>query len=302
MHIVRLLTLTFYVVLLAAPGAQAKDLILDAVLDCGFEPVEALFFVHRDGQSAVYPAALSELGSSEQQTSSARYLAMLPLPIEDLPQQLNASAFARAENGTGCFAELEIESQQELGRRLNYAVAIREKVADRRSQLGALGNEIKKSSEDIARLRQDARIIGRLGRIAQKESEIKLLEEKVNMLTQDLERLNGFLQQASMQSVPRNFVRRQGELTSQLEELATAGRMVEDNEQQRTQISQEDWQQNLALIEETRYDDINELTSQLEQLRAARIRSETQLAVGRRNVPGSTAADYPPAQTERYLP
>ncbi len=137
-----------------------------------------------------------------------------------------------------------------------------------------------KQEISLKRIRSDANVIGNLERINQSRQELSALEQEERGLRQDIETLTSFLKAAAREAKPANFERRKLMLTQQLEELTRLVSTVESQEAQRKQLSQSDLDAKMRLIEETRYENVNELESQWLQLKTARERLELEAAQG----------------------
>ena len=168
------------------------------------------------------------------------------------------------------------------------ASTLRDYLLGKKGQLSELQVTNEEDGQEIRRLRSDAEVIGNLGRITQRMEEVSIMREQRKQITEDAERLETFIQQAAVQPEPNNFIRRQSQLTSQLEELAQVVQSVEQDESTRRSFSEAQLQRQLALIEETRTASVPELQAQLATLQKASRRLEKQLGFDK----GEAVEDY----------
>jgi hypothetical protein len=137
----------------------------------------------------------------------------------------------------------------------------------------------KEQNSEIKRLKGDATVIARLGRVDALQARIEQLQLRVAGIEADISYLKNFLRLAKKQSEPRNFARRERELVKQLKLLADASRDIEASERSRREASQGELQQQLRMIEATRSISEEQLLERLRVIREKRMKIEEKLGV-----------------------
>jgi DNA repair exonuclease SbcCD ATPase subunit len=273
---------------------SAENIWLDAQVNCGFKPKSANFFITANEFELVSEAYLIQ--KTGQYSSDMDYYALTLIELDDIPNILSYSIFLEGDNKQACFYEVTKQNKEQLLERISWTENLRKKVLSERNQLQILRNNIRKSEDNLSRLRHEASQIGNLRSIAIAQEELKKLEERRRMLNNDIERLNEFLLKAKNQATPRNFVKRQAELTTQMEELAQIGKKAEENEHTRKVSTSDDTQKMQSLVEQVGSEDFEQLKQELKQLRIKRQKLEN--SQGQSNPSTINQA----VEEENYLP
>jgi len=173
------------------------------------------------------------------------------------------------------------------------------RLQERQEQLKSWKMQAKVQGESLERLRSDAEVIGNLGRLTIGVEERDRTLAAITNIKGDIDNLRHFLKLANSAPVPSNFKRRENILTKQLAELANSATMAEKEERQRKSHSEGKLRRELALIEDTRTDNIDQLRRDLEQLRSRRKALEQRYGI---QAGGSQASSAPSANDDYELP
>lgn len=275
----------FFLLLCLVPlcaAAAPTSVIVDGAVKSEFKPTEVYFFVSlNDGPVILQQGLLLE-------DDTGGYRAGTVIKSNNAVTTVRYSLLAHGKTNQFWLSHFPEETLAADAPRLQSVSEVRHRVIQTKSELARWQEKIEDEAGGLRRLRTDAEVIGNLGRITRLMEQVNLLKEEKGRLTDDIERLRGFLKRASVQEPPKNFVRRQGELTSQLEELARTVKGVEEGEDVRRSLSEAELQSKLALIEETRLADADDLEAQLRTLRSARERLEGELGFDK----GDSAENY----------
>ena len=253
---------------------DSHSVVVDAAVDADFAPQQVYFLVRmNDTDVQLQQALLLEDGVA----GSYRYHAGTVFKSEKPVETIEFSLLAHGKGNQFWMKHFPEEELAADHPRMLSVEGMRKKVLAAKSLQKQWEDKLTTDKETLRRLRKDAEVIGNLGRITRLLEQLDLLKEEQARLVEDKARLQDFLKKASSQAKPKNFVRRQAELTGQLEELARIVQGVEESETVRKSLSEAELQRRLALIEETRLADADDLESQLKQLQQARKRIENDL-------------------------
>lgn len=249
-----------------------------------FRPSEAIFLVRENEKTELIAqrAVLLEVGEDKE------LLAVALIKPEVLLRSAECSVLFKEGDANFSFHSVPSKDCNSDSFAEGGIGELNKRISQSEEELRVLRQSIDEDQEQIRRLRSDAEVIGNLGRITEKAEQIKVLEEQKTRITQDIERLSTFLKQAAVQTSPRNFTRRQLELTTQLEELAEVVQSVEQDESARRSFSEAQLQRQLAMIEETRSARVPELEAALQSLNSAVSRLERRLGFDQ----GEAVEDY----------
>ena len=153
---------------------------------------------------------------------------------------------------------------------------LRSSLLQHKQSTSEIALKVKQQQENLERLRDDADLIGGFGRIIEIREMTERTKEEIAHLKNDMDNLKSFLNMARARPEPRNFSRREFELTRQIAELAEVAKNSEGNELTGRLQRQAEIQRKLAAIESTRYDNYEDLVEELN--RARKKRQELELA------------------------
>jgi hypothetical protein len=120
----------------------------------------------------------------------------------------------------------------------------------------------------LNRLRADAEVIGGVSRIIDAKEEKQRIDLEIASIDKNIKSLDKLVQVARSRPAPRNLARREQQLSSQVTLLAAAAKDAENGENSRRGVAEQSLQQKLALVEQTRDDDIDLLKRELQSLQA----------------------------------
>lgn len=150
----------------------------------------------------------------------------------------------------------------------------REEMGEWRETIATTEKEMEERVAELRRLRSDAELIARSQRVIDVELRIQDAEQEMEGIERDIESLKGFVQLAKSSKPPRNYARRELELTQQLKALAEATKKAESEENKRVAQGQVELHNVRMVIEQTRFEDINALQNELARLRRYRLKLE----------------------------
>lgn len=155
---------------------------------------------------------------------------------------------------------------------------IREKLLDRKKVLQSWKVQVDAQTSSLQRLRKDAEVIANVGKIIEVKEENERANSDIEAIQKDIDNLKHSLTIVKSFPAPKNFSKRELELTEQLAQLADSARAAESNEFNRRTIAENALQKNLALLEATRDANPAELEQQLANLIAERQKLEAESA------------------------
>ncbi len=243
--------------------AQERAVIIDRGVLCPFTPVSADFLLELPGYALIVPAQVIVPGTKGQKFHVGTAV--------ELPEELSTlqySLILRGDGGSIKFVPPHILPLSAVRKRT--LEGLRERLAQRKKLLESWRVQERVQHDSLERLREDAEVIGNLGRIAEKAEELKRVRLEIAGTEKDIQNLQRFLKLASKSAEPQNFVKRRAILNQQLEELVKQARAMEAGERERKVTGETKLQRELRLVEETRTDDYDVLRDELSRLRESR--------------------------------
>ncbi len=149
---------------------------------------------------------------------------------------------------------------------------LRAKLLARKHVLDSWQVQLKVQGDALRRLRDDADTIANFGRIIEAQDELSRSQSEFDNLGRDIENLQKFLVLIKNFPEPRNFSRREGELTRQLAMLSEVAKKSESSQDQRAASSEGEMQRKIEIVEATRDEDLDALQRRLFELRRTRAR------------------------------
>jgi hypothetical protein len=144
---------------------------------------------------------------------------------------------------------------------------LREHLLKRKQEARSWQTQTDAQDDSLRRLRADADIVADLGRIVEAREDIDRVKQSIRGLQQDQMNLEEFLRLARTAPQPRNFASRERQLTKQIVELANSAKGTETGEFGRRTEAEREVQRKLAVVEQARGLDFDELQRELVQLR-----------------------------------
>ena len=163
-------------------------------------------------------------------------------------------------------------------------IKAREQLQKQRQVLVSYQVQVKTQEQILKRLRNDADLIGAQQGFNQIEAKFRTSSEDLSALEREIRNLELSTEQIKSQPAAVNGAAREIEITKQLAELAQAARAAEQSQQQTTNTDSA-LAESLRLIEETRFDQPDQIRAELVKMRRRRqelletLQEQTQSAV-----------------------
>lgn len=262
--------------------------ILSHTLDLNFVAEEAFFIIEMENSVRKVKAVMvPPFGQDEPNTGGGKWHLGAFLQV---PAQLTSLKYSVLVRGVDKYVEYVPNVSWELNTQNTFSGSVellKGYLNQRRQVLRSWQAQMRVQDESLKRLRADADIIAQVGKIVEVKEEVDSIKGEINSLSRDAEVMHEFLKQVRNQAQPKNFSRREIDLTKQISELVQVVKSAEAGEGHRRKKSQSELDKKLALLEETRLDDEDNLRSELASLRARRIKLE--------NASSSTPDDKSPS-------
>ncbi len=156
----------------------------------------------------------------------------------------------------------------------DYPEGIKRNIISRKSELQALNLELNREVFNLKRLRVEAGRKADLGKIIQLEEEARSIEDSISAISRDVENLKDSLEIVKEMKEPARFEKRRVTLTEQLSDLARAALDAEQSASSRKHSSQLQLEENLTIIDATRFDDLEELEAEYLSLTGKEFKAE----------------------------
>ena len=251
------------------PSTLKRYVTLDHSVDLSFTPEDILYFV--DFGDSVGERIRGSLLQSRAEKSSLKeglrhWSSAARIPV---PEGKDTVYYGVLYIGRDRKFYLEPRNGREV-KNSESTDALREKLLQKKELLKSWEIQVKTQEETLQRLRDDANVIGNLGRILEVKDELEHTHEVTSMLDRDIDNLKEFLRLARARVMPKNYAGREEQLTRQIADLAQAAKGAESQEFSRKSKAQGELQRKLGLIEQTRNDSFDDLQRALVKLKAQR--------------------------------
>lgn len=144
----------------------------------------------------------------------------------------------------------------------NSAANLKGEILSERGNLKSLQSELSREVYNLKRLRVEAGRKADLGKIIQIEEDTRRIKDEVQAIARDIKNLRESLEIVKEMGEPARFEKRKVTLTEQLSEFAKAALAAEQSATTRKKSSEAELEQKLALIDSTRFDDLEELEAE----------------------------------------
>ncbi len=182
--------------------------------------------------------------------------------------------------------ELSVSDARLFGGRTD---ALYEALSLQKSQVREQQLQVDALEAELRRLRADADIIADLARIVEVREDFKRTRQLIDDLQVDQENLQGFVKGAKALPDPRNFASRERQLTTQIAELVALAKETEGSEGLRRAESEQELRYKLEVIDRARGLNLQQLYSEIEQLRRGNQGAEAPLGSAPLKKPGASA-------------
>lgn len=259
-----ILLMTFFLSALPAYLLAEDLIIIDELVELSFEPKHSSVFVSTsDGQLRKFPALVIPIGESGKSLNRKTYL------IGALLSKLSATPVTMSIAAVGVNGEESNTPVKEIHISPNHnisAAVLREEVKRQRDKNSEIKSDLDKEILNLKQLRVDAAKMSDIGKIIEIEEETRQLRDANQALGRDIEILKAALSEVKELSEPARFERRKVLLTEQLSEMAKAALEVEQSASTRKRSTVSDLDKKLALIDSTRFDDLEELEKEYQNI------------------------------------
>jgi len=250
---------------------------LNRAVDINFVPHKVLFFVNfdRSGEPLRLEGAITPvLNGQGVFAEKRRWVAGVSLRPPAKRRKVLCSLLILGEEKQIYFEpELEIDLTPGMSEVLSTD-GLRTRLLQKKDTLASWQLQISAQQESLQRLREDASVIGNLGRIIELREEVERVKANADNLERDLGHMREFIKIARTRPLPKNYSLREGDLVRQIAELADAAKGAESQEYQRKTHVEGELQRKLSIIEQTRNDDYDELQGELVRVRRQRMQVE----------------------------
>lgn len=248
-----------------ADAEELQTIVLSHSVDIAFQPEEAFILAEIDGSSHKVRAILvPPFSKDEQDQKKGVWWIGAPLKVPKEHEPFSYSILLKGKNReTAAILDL-VGGGPDSG--LEAIPSLKSALASEIEHYKSWSVQVAAQEADLKRQRSDAEVIGNIGRIVESMEEIEATKYEIENLQKDIDNLQEFFKKAKNPRTPKNFTRREIDLTKQTAELAQVAKQVESGESDRRLGAQGDLQRKLALIEATRFDDEVELAAELSRL------------------------------------
>ncbi len=262
----------------AADPDLGKSVFLDRAFELEFKAESATFLIeYQVGQIELLPGLIQH--SLLAQTEPSKSFSGIAGTQVEVPAQRDhfyAGLILESSAGQSIFLPARKVELSDKMVALNSSDRLREHLLLRKGVLQSWNLQVAEQEQSLNRLRDDAEVIGKVERIIELRDETKRVEVEIENLDKDFEMLRRFLSLIKANPAPKNFARRELELTGQLSKLAQAAKLAESGEMERKHSRESDLHYKLDVIESTRDEDPEELKQTLAGLRLKRMQLEKQ--------------------------
>lgn len=279
------LNVSFYILLLILPisahGQSSSDKILfDKAIELEFTPTAAYFFIlFADGtavrkRATIVPPFRSEGSGPGKVKGKWLFGTRAAIPADT--NLIENSLLITGDDGRFAFMPPEERKRDSSDMPLTTD-ALKEHLKSRKEVLRTLETQFVENEKKLRRLRADVDTIADIGKIVEAREETIKIKKELQNLEKDKETLTRSLKLVRSRPNPKNFMRREGELTSQLSQLVDAAKKLESAELSKQSSGESRLKRKLALIEQTRGVDVGELEKRLDSLTRRRLELEASL-------------------------
>lgn len=257
--------------------AQEQRLLVDFELPLSFVPDSASVIVLTENTFARKPAFIVPpvISDEEPASTAGKWLfgARVPQPEKGSPRY-GLVVFGRG--GEVAYAPLGGRATNDPVDSFQDTESLHSYIEQRKDRLNAAMSVEAEQEGELKRLRSDVDLIADIGRIVEVREESLTTEQNLSRLDKDTKDLERSLQQVSSYPPPRNFLRREAELSKQVIELGAAAKQAEDKAKKTEAEQPETPAQKRELIESVKDENEQALVQKLGTLRRYRTELEGQ--------------------------
>lgn len=238
--------------------------VLREMAEISFVPTNALGMVVDESEKVHFlPAVILESGDQVEGGTLNSYL--IGVDISRVNTNLKFVSVTVSGEGTAEYVTpIRRIVEQDIIR--DKPEEIRAEIKTKSLELGSLETTLNKEVLNLKRLRADAGRIVNLGKIIELEDETKKIKEGADAIERDIAALKISIEAIKDIKEPRRFDNRKVVLTEQLSELAKASLAAEQAMPALKKTSELELDRKFALIQSTRFDDLEELEKEYDAL------------------------------------
>jgi hypothetical protein len=253
----------------SAFAEETHQELLSRKIEVNFIPEKAFLIVdYSDGALQQYQALLiPPINKAESDLNISEWIAGTYVKSSPGSTPTGYSVFLKGKQAESALLPRMIIEASAGQPYANSVDLMKEQISIRKKILESLQVQNNTQAANLKRLRADAEVIANLSRIVEIVEETEVVKSEIENLDKDLELLRSTFQAVKNMSQPKNYIRREFELTKQADEFIKLVTVTETGEDARKNVSQEDIQKKLGLIEQTRFEDEEKLKQQLIRLK-----------------------------------
>jgi len=262
--------------------AEEHRLLIDFELSLSFLPEEAWIIVS-DGKTldrqpafTVPPADVEMEGVKDERTLGTGKWLFGGRVVPPVKGNARYGLLVFGKVGQVAFAPLRGRAAGEVIDNFQDTESLHGYIQQRKERLNAAMSIEAEQEAELKRLRSDVDLIADIGRIVEVREESISTEENLKRLDKDTQDLERSLQQVSAYPTPRNFLRREAELSKQTIELGGAAKAAEERAKKNEAEQIETPAQKRELIESVKDENEQALVQKLGTLRRYRLELEAQ--------------------------
>jgi len=266
----QILSLTIFFVVALSGNVHAEEsastpfFILDSFVDLSFEPSKIeLIISDTDGNLHKHQAVAFPLSEMTKEEGQKRYLVGGRIP-GNLENYTSYCSLISGKNGESAFiTPRDISSEDYSG---NSSSELHAEVLAKRQELKKLRDDMDSATMKLKQLRLETANISDIAKIIEVEEDTKRIKESSSELSHDIITLKSAIESVKALPEPIQFERRKVLLTEQLSDLARAALEAEQGAFSRRKNTEADLDKKLALIDATRFDEVEDLEREFARL------------------------------------
>ena len=267
-----LTALLSFPVLAQDPPVSTRRIALPVEVD--FEPVAASCVMHRQGRPEVIRGLFVPEDNNARvvqggDSSTRTWIVCCAVP-EGVAADGEVSVVLEREGQGATVRSVPADSFYEVEHMLDSEEKARQVLSKQREILSSYQVQLKTQQQALARLRNDADLLGEQGSLAARERQLTSAEQQIVALTRERANLEESVKLIRVQPAPLNSATIEVEMTRQLADMAQVARQAESTEGDRQLAGEQDLASRMRLIEESRFEDPEAIRAELVRLRRRR--------------------------------
>ena len=254
----------------SAGHAEARVLTIAHEITVPFDPVEARMIVSGPSGSVFTTKA-----SIARISTQGKIVVTGKVVVPESVSKLSVLSIVTSTAGVPFSAAKEIPSVSSDPQYLLDTKELSSRLSERQTVLESWKVRLAEQGSSLERLQDDADVIVNVGRIITAEDELKNINDDIERLSASLTLAQSRLEAIKNLPPPPLATRREAELSAELNELSRTLKNTEAAALQKISAASGELNANLALIEATKYQQIDPLLKELAALRRERAELES---------------------------